>query len=62
MKDIKLDGQTADHITALNLNEHRKHLRSMSKQKSTHPEDRVRYAELADAMDLLVKTYFQVPK
>ena len=59
---IELDGQSADNITALTLDYHRKILKSQSKAKSVHPEDRVRYTELVEAMDLLLKTYFQLPR
>lgn len=59
---IELDGQSADNITALTLDFHRKIMRQQIRASSTHREDKERYRELADAMDLLLKTYFQLPR
>lgn len=60
MKNITLDGETSDRITALTLKEHRKMLNSQIRAKNTHPEDRENYRELVAAMDLLLTRYFPV--
>jgi hypothetical protein len=61
MRNIPLDGETADRITALTMSTHLGWIREDLASEKTHPEDRERYQRLADAMDLLLKEYFQGP-
>ena len=72
MAKIELDDETADHITVLNLKEHRaflkKELKEWKKNPKTdsnpqgywlHPEDVAEYTLLIEAMNLLLKQYFE---
>ena len=64
MTDIKLDGETADRITALTLAEHRDMCRaSLEEMKAGKQNDADigHYTRLIDAMDTLLSEYFQRP-
>jgi Txe/YoeB family toxin of Txe-Axe toxin-antitoxin module len=60
--EIKLDGETADRITALTLNEHREMFKGFISEGKLHDEDRGRYHRYIDAIDMLLSEYFQVPQ
>ena len=60
--EIKLDGETADRITALTLDEHRTMFRQFIQEGKLHDEDRGRYHRYIDAIDMLLTEYFQVPQ
>lgn len=62
MMEIKLDGETADRVTALTLSEHGSMIKQMIHEGKLHDEDLGRYHRLADAVDLLLTEYFQVPR
>lgn len=59
--EIKLDGETADRITALTLAQHCEWLEQQLAGDKLHDEDRGRYHRLTQAMNMLVNEYFQVP-
>jgi hypothetical protein len=60
-RQITLDGEAADRITVLNLQECRgylkKELRDFKKGKYLHPEDVAGNIKLIEAMDLVIKYY-----
>ena len=60
-KQITLDGEAADRITVLNLQECqgylKKELRDFKKGKYLHPEDVAGNIKLIEAMDLVIKYY-----
>jgi hypothetical protein len=62
--EIKLDGETADRITALTLAEHRDMCRvslEEMKAKKQNDSDIGQYVRLIDAMDTLLNEYFERP-
>ncbi len=62
--EIKLDGETADRITALTLAEHRDMCQASLEEMKIgkhHDEDIGRYVRLLDAMDTLLNEYFERP-
>jgi hypothetical protein len=59
--EIKLDGETADRITALTLMEHREIMSDMLKDKKLHDEDRGRYVRYIESIDSLLNEYFERP-
>ena len=60
-RQITLDGEAADRITVLNLQECRgylkKELRDFKKGKYLHPEDVAGNIKIIEAMDLVIKYY-----
>lgn len=58
--DISIDGETADRITALTLAQHCLWMKQELLGTKLHDEDRGRYHRLSEAMDMLVKEYFNV--
>ena len=61
MIDIKLDGETADRITALTIKQHRDWLAEVLEREELHDEDRGRNQRLVQCMDTLLAEYFQEP-
>jgi hypothetical protein len=60
--EIKLDGETADRITALTLDEHRTMFRQFIEEGKLHDEDRGRYTRYIECIDTLLTEYFEVPR
>lgn len=60
--DIKLDGETADRVTALTLDQHRKLMLENLENESLHDEDRGKYMRYVYAIETLLNEYFEVPK
>jgi hypothetical protein len=60
-KQITLDGEAADRITVLNLQECRgylkKEIKNFKKGEYLHPEDVAGNIKLIEAMDLVIKYY-----
>lgn len=61
MTDIKLDGETADRITALTLAEHMGYLKQDLNREDLHDEDRGRNTRLVQCMETLLSEYFERP-
>lgn len=62
MTDIRLDGETADRITALTLAEHMEYLKQDLDKENLHDEDRGRNIRLVNCMQTLLTEYFEVPQ
>ena len=62
MTDIRLDGETADRITALTLAEHMEYLTQDLDKENLHDEDRGRNIRLVNCMQTLLTEYFEVPQ
>lgn len=58
--DVKLDGETADRITALTLAQHCEWMKQELDNDQLHDEDRGRYYRLTKAIDLLLDEYFGI--
>ena len=61
IEGLKIDFDTADRITLLNLQDQRKYLKKdlkdYKKGKWLHPEDVIRHAEIITALELLIDYY-----
>jgi len=61
IRPIVLDGETADRITLLNLNEYRsylkKDLRDFKKGAYLHPEDVASSIKAIEALNLIIKHF-----
>jgi hypothetical protein len=60
--DIKLDGETADRITALTLAEHHNMMLEQLEREDLHDTDRGYYTRLSKCIDTLLTEYFEVPQ
>lgn len=58
--DIKLDGETADRITALTLMQHYEMIQDSLADEKLHDEDRGRYMRYQTAINTLLNEYFGV--
>ena len=63
MKNIEIDGETADRITALTLIQHRDWMvESISERYDKMSDEEIgRYTKLIKAANILLEDYFQVP-
>jgi hypothetical protein len=62
MPNITLDGETADRITALTLDEHRTMFKDFLANEKLHDSDRGRYTRYIECIDTLLTEYFEVPR
>lgn len=61
IRQLTIDGETADRITVLNLKDYRaylkKELRDYKKGQWLHPEDVVMNMQVIEAINLVIKQY-----